>query len=112
MSRYIFLLASCGMALVAAIALANDEVTVRSKDKPYKGPIKSESARGVEITGVKEVIPAEDIVDILYEANPAGVRINIYRPAAKSEKDYYDPDPKKEGQRKANLADAIKKYVE
>jgi hypothetical protein len=96
----------------AAGTLANDEVIVRSKDKPYKGPIKSETSRGVEITGVKETIPAEDIVDILYDVNPVDVRINVYRPGVKSEKDYNDPDPKKEAQRKANLSDALKKYAE
>ena len=107
-----YLLASFAIAVFVAITLANDEVTVRSKDKPYKGPIKNETSRSIEMTGIKAPIPAEDIVDILYDVNPVDVRINVYRPAVKSEKDYNDPDPKKESQRKANLADALKKYVE
>jgi tetratricopeptide (TPR) repeat protein len=112
MQRRVFLLASFAALAFVSLTLANDEVTVRSKDKPYKGPIKNESARFVEIIGVKEPIPAEDIVDIKYEVNPVDVRINLYRPAWINEKDYNDPDPKKEAKRKANLADALKKYGE
>jgi len=111
MRHLIILLASFSAALFVTIALA-DDVTVRSKDKPYKGTIKSESSRGIEITGIKEPIPAEEIVDIIYDVNPVDVRINQYRPAQISEKDYNDPDPKKESKRKSNLADAIKKYTE
>src|SRR5437879_12847369 len=99
MSHRIMLLIFSSVVSFAGVALGNDEVTVRSKDKPHKGPIKSESSRGVEITGLKETIPAEDIVDILYDANPAGVRVTIYRPAAKSEQEYNDQAPKKAAQR-------------
>ncbi len=66
----------------------------------------------MEISGVKGLIPAEEIVDIIYEISSIDVRLNIYRPGVISEKDYYDPDSKKEAKRKANLADAIKKYGE
>ncbi|HWY86810.1 MAG TPA: hypothetical protein VNX28_08795 [Gemmataceae bacterium] len=110
----ISLLASISLAVFVTSARANDEVAVRLKEKPYIGPIKAESSRGIEITVGKETItiPAEDIVDVKYEVTPVEVRINVYRPALVSEKDYNDPDPKKEAKRKANLADALKKYGE
>jgi hypothetical protein len=63
----VLLLASLVMAVLVTPASAEDEVIVRSKEKPYKGVIKSESPRGVIVTGVKEPIPAEDVVDILYD---------------------------------------------
>ena len=111
--RYrVVILSLVALSMSAGLGWADDEVYVRSKDKPYKGAIKSESPRGVEVTGVKGLIPAEDIVDILYEISSIDVRLNVYRPGVVSEKDYYDPDPKKEAKRKANLADAIKKYGE
>ena len=111
--RYrVFLLAAFAVVAVVAVTLANDEVTVRSKEKPYKGPIKSETSRSIEVTGVKEPIPAEEILDIVYEVTPVDVRINTYRPGVLSEKEYHDPDPKKEAKRKANLAEALKKYSE
>src|SRR5207253_11207811 len=112
MRRRVIVLASFTVALCVTIAIADDEVSVRSKDKPYKGTIKVESSRGIEITGLKGAIPAEDVVDIIYDVTPVEVRINLYRPAVLSEKDYNDPDPKKEANRKAKLSDALKKYAE
>ncbi len=112
MRRHVAVLAAFLVTAFATITLANDLVTVRSKDKPHKGVIKSESSRGVEVAGVKGLVPAEDIIDIFYEVSPTEVLVNLYRPADRSEKDYYDPDPKKESKRKANLGDALKKYAE
>ena len=66
----------------------------------------------MEIKGGKETVPAETILDILYEVTPVDVLINFYRPAIQREKDYNDPDPKKDAKRKANLDEAIKKYAE
>src|SRR5436309_15295711 len=110
MRRRIFLLATFSVAVFVTMTLANDEVFVRSKQQPYKGPIKSESSRGIEITGVKQAIPAEEIVDIIYDLTPVEVRINVYRPAVQSENKYNEPDPlNNQGMRKAQRSDAMKK---
>ena len=111
MRRYILPLSLFVFAAGVACVLADDEIIMRSKDKPYRGVIKGESVRGVEIKG-KEIIPAESIVDIVYEVTPVDMLINLYRPALQREKDYYDPDPKKDAKRKANLDEAIKKLAE
>lgn len=108
----VILLSMIAVAVTATLGLADDEVFVRSKDKPYKGVIKSESPRGVVMSGVKGMIPAENIIDVFYDIASADTRLNVYRPALASEKDYNDPDPKKKDKRKANLADALKKYGE
>jgi tetratricopeptide (TPR) repeat protein len=106
------LLVGMVLCLVGVSAWADDEVLVRSKEKPLSGIVKSESSRGVELTGTKGLIQAENILDIRYEVTPIDVRLNLYRAALQSEKDYYDPDPKKDAKRKTFLADAIKKYAE
>ncbi len=93
-----------------ALLYADDEVYVRGKDKPIKGKIKDggEGPKEVKI-GAKDVVPAEDIVDIVYELSTITDQIP-YRAAVKLEKDSLDPA--KEATRKTNLMDALKKYEE
>ncbi len=111
MFRRVLLLATFAIFALVAVGLGNDEVIVRSKDKPFKGPIQTEGVRGVEIKGINP-IPADDILDIHYDVKPVEVLINLYRPAYTAEKDYNDPDPKKEGVRKTKLTEALKKFAE
>ena len=112
MRRRIVSIAALAAMLFAGIRRAQDEVTVRDKAKPYKGAVKSESTRGIVVAGVKDMIPVEDVVDIFYEVTPILVRTGMYRPAHDAEKEYNDPDPKKESKRKAKLGEAIAKFGE
>ena len=100
-----------------AITVAQDKVYVKNREKfvPGKtkidyiaGKIAKESPQGIDVTGVKLTIPADEIVDIEYELNPVDVRLNIYRPAFNA--DLKAHDPKAEAQRKTNLAAALKGY--
>lgn len=106
------LLSLSALLFVGAPAFAQDEIFFRSKEKSHKGAIKSESPRGIEVAGLKEPVPWDDIVDITYEVTPVDVRINVYRVGITFEKEYNDPDPKKEAKRKGNLGEALKKYAE
>jgi len=54
------------IALLLAGSLCADEVFVKNKEKPLKGTVQKESAKGVQLAG-KEFIPAEDILDIHYD---------------------------------------------
>lgn len=89
---------------------AEDEVFLRGGEKPYKNAIKSESGRGVEIVGKKETIPAEEIVDILYQVTPIEVRLKSYRPTFQAERKYFDPTIKREPKEKITLTDLLKGY--
>lgn len=93
-------------------AWADDEVFLRGGAKPYKNYIKNESARGIDITGKKEMIAAEDIVDILYNVTPGAVMISTYRPAFNKERAYFDPSLRKDPKEKTTLAEIIKAYSE
>src|SRR5262245_16292538 len=95
---------------------AQDEVYVRGKEKPLKVNIKSESGLGIEQElgkgKGKEIIPAEDIVDVMYNnLTPDGVRVNIYRPAFTKERKYFD-QPRKDLKEKITLGEIIKAYGE
>jgi tetratricopeptide (TPR) repeat protein len=83
-----------------------DEVFVRGKDKAIKGKIKDESPKEIRI-GAKEVIPAADVLDVVYEFSKF-TDTAAYRIAAKVEKDSLDPV--NDAKRKALLADALDKY--
>src|SRR5207249_5547181 len=105
--------------LAPALSLAQDKIYVKNREKfiPGKtkidyiaGKIAKESPQGIDVTGVKGTIPAEEIVDIEYEVNPVDVRLNVYRPAFSA--DLKAHDPKFEAQRKTNLATALKGYEE
>jgi tetratricopeptide (TPR) repeat protein len=106
----------CRIVFVVAIALlsagsmarAQEEVYVQGQEKPLKGAIKSETPKGIVLSTAKDLIPAEKIVDVYYEIPSIELRINVYKPAQKAEKASHDSG--KEADRKAALADAIKKY--
>jgi hypothetical protein len=111
MARLVIALVMAGV--LGGVAQAQEEIYVVGQEKPIKGAIKSESSKGIVLaTGAKDPIPAEKIIDVSYELPElATVRISIYRPAQKAEKASLDPAAK-ESDRKAALADALKKYEE
>lgn len=94
--------------LAGVSAVYADDVYQKSKEKKTTGTVKQETGMGIVVTGVKELIPAEDIIDIEYEIEPVIVRTNTYRPAIVAEKDSLDPS--KDAKRKANLESARRKY--
>jgi len=94
--------------MLAPAAWGQQTIHLRSAEKPLKGIIKEESPRGVIVTGVKQRIPPEDIVDIEYEIDPLSARLEHYRPARAAENKA--DDPAQEANRKDNLALAIQKY--
>jgi tetratricopeptide (TPR) repeat protein len=96
------------LLLSAQAARGQQTIYLQSAEKPLKGTIKDESPRGILVTGMKERIPPEDIVDIEYEIDPLSARIESYRPARKAEKDA--EDPALEAKRRDNLSLAIDKY--
>jgi tetratricopeptide (TPR) repeat protein len=91
---------------------ADDEVFFRGGEKPYKNVIKSESGLGLEMTGKKDIVPAEEIVDILYNVTPIEVRIKPYRPTFYAERKYFDPTQKKDPKEKITLAEILKGYAD
>jgi tetratricopeptide (TPR) repeat protein len=93
----------------ATAASAQDEVFERGKEKPIKGVIAKESAKGVALKD-GTFIAAEKIDDVVYEVNPLKIRIATYRPAVTLEKESLDPS--KDAKRQANIAEALKKYQE
>lgn len=93
----------------ATAVSAQDEIYERGKEKPIKGAIANESAKGVALKD-GTFIPAEKIEDVVYEVNPLKIRIATYRPAVTLEKDSLDPS--KDAKRQANIAEAMKKYQE
>lgn len=88
--------------------LRADDIYVRGQDKPKKGSITAESAKDIKV-GTKETIPAENIVDIVYDLDTATTTLR-YRKAVTAEKESLDPA--KEANRKALLAEALKIYEE
>src|SRR5262249_28474100 len=98
--------------LAGGALLAEDEIYIRGKDKPFKGTIKTESPK--QITMGKDTFPAEDVVDVIYEIKDIAASIP-YRgskenSATKLEKDSLDAAF--EGKRKDKLAQALAKYEE
>jgi TolA-binding protein len=96
------------LLLLAPAVSAQQTIYLRNAEKPLKGSIKEESPRGIVLTGSKERIPPDDIVDVEYEVEPIAVRLQEYRPARKAEQ--AAEDPAQEAKRRANLAMAIQKY--
>jgi hypothetical protein len=98
-------------------ARAQDKIFLKNKEK-YLGQkskadflaakVQSEAPDGIRVAGYKELIPAEDIVDIEYVVDPIEVRLNVYRPAFDADLKVHNP--KLEAERKKNLAAAIKGY--
>jgi hypothetical protein len=80
-----FLLASllvCGALLVSsAPARAQDTVYLKDSKKSIPGIITAESAKGVQLKGRKDLIPAQSIRDIEYDVQPTELRLSVYRPA-------------------------------
>lgn len=89
---------------------AQDEVQVRGKEKPIKAVIKSESPKGIVLGTGKESVAADDIVDVKYNLAAVTDRISLYTPALVAEK--ASLDPAQEANRKALLAEALKKFQE
>jgi tetratricopeptide (TPR) repeat protein len=101
----VLLTALAGSALVRA-----DDIYVRGQEKPKKGTITAESAKEIKV-GTKELIPAQEIVDIVYDmAKEEILKSKPYRDAVKAEKESLDPV--KEAKRKDNLGEALKHYQE
>jgi tetratricopeptide (TPR) repeat protein len=91
-----------------ALLRADDEVYVKGKDKAIKGKVTAESPKEIKV-GTKEIIPADDVIDVVYELST--ITSNIpYRAATKLEKESLDPA--NETKRKNLLAEALKKYEE
>lgn len=97
------------MGLGAGMVHAQDEVYERGKKEPHKSAVTKESAKGVLLKD-GTFVAAQNIEDIFYEVTPVNVRINTYRPAFAAEQESLQPG--KEAKRKANIAEAIKKYQE
>ncbi len=102
---------SAACVLAGSVARAQEEVYVRGQEKPLKGSIKTESPKGITLATGKDLIPAENITDVVYDPPEVTVKINFYRPAQKAEKASLDVLAK-DADRKAALAEAIKKYEE
>jgi tetratricopeptide (TPR) repeat protein len=110
-----------GLVFIAGIAatLRADVITVRGKENPVNGTIKSEDAKGVvvdTVEGKKKVtltIPAGDVVDIVTDKNvfgTLGLTTGPYIAGQTAEKDAeVVSDPAK---RKAAINLAIQKYDE
>src|SRR5438094_9311870 len=96
------------LTLGGGLVQAQEEIFVRGKEKPMKGAVTKESAKEI-VVGVKDVVPAEDILDIVYDLRPISANLN-YRKGVQSEKESLDPA--KEKDRKTLLADAMKEYEE
>jgi len=104
-----------GLALgIAGIAAAQqDIVTVRSREKPISGNIKSESPKGIVLAKgtMMENIATDDIVDIFYDLPLSlDLKFQTYQGARTAERDSLDPS--KGEKLKTNLLSAIDKYKE
>lgn len=109
MTIRIVLALAATLLFVGAAVRADEEITVRGKDKAIKSRITAESPKGIALS--KDFIPAADVLDVVYlDLKPAEVRITIYRPAVKAERDANEAST--EAKQKALLADALKKYEE
>ena len=103
----------CVLALIlslagSSVALAQEDVYVRGKEKPLKGKVTAEGPKGVTV-GLKDTVLAEDIVDVVYDVQPISAKL-AYAQAAKVEKDSLDPN--NEPNRKKLIAEAMKKFEE
>ncbi|MBI3412420.1 MAG: tetratricopeptide repeat protein [Planctomycetes bacterium] len=117
MPRRLMMLAALTVLGSSQAVCAQDEVFLRGKEKPLKVTITAESGLGLEQDlgkgKAKEMIPAEDIVDVMYNnLTPDGVRVNIYRPAFTKERKYFDPAARKDPKEKITLGEIIKAYAE
>ena len=83
---------------------AADDVYSRKQEKPLKGTIKNETARGLVVG--KDTVAAEDIVDVFYDADTSTLT-TAYRSAFNLEKDL--DSPKKLEKRKEIFSELIKK---
>jgi tetratricopeptide (TPR) repeat protein len=106
MLRHWLLSLAALFCLGGALVLADEDVFVKGKDKPIRGKISFESAKDIKV-GLKDVIQADDIVDIIYEPQPLTVKL-VYIAGEKAEK--ASLDPANEAKRKGLLAEALKKY--
>jgi tetratricopeptide (TPR) repeat protein len=80
------ILGTAALLLGASAILQADDVYVKGKEKqPIKGKITKEGPQGV-VVGLKDTVPAEDIVDVVYEIEPTSANI-IYQQAVKLEKE-------------------------
>ncbi|MCS7046557.1 MAG: tetratricopeptide repeat protein [Gemmataceae bacterium] len=103
--------ATAAWVYLAAAALVNaeDDIFLRGKEKPVKGVIASESAKGITLK-IGGSYPAEAIEDIQYEVTPTTVRLAVYKPAFAAEQNALKAtDPKKQ---REFFEDALKKYQE
>jgi hypothetical protein len=90
---------------LASASRAEETLYIRGKPA-IKGLIKSESGRGI-VFG-KLSFPPDDILDVKYEVEPIGVRLNEYNKAFLVEKEADEPG--KETKKKAKLEEAAQRY--
>ncbi len=83
---------------------AEDAVYLRSKDKPLWGVVKNETGAGFLVD--KTAVPAEDVIDILYDPGSSTFLVDVYQPAWQKEKDSQE----KEANRQENIEEAIARY--
>lgn len=97
---------------ISTLIFADDEVTVRSREKPIIGVVKNESPKGITVEKgkLKETFGADEIVDIYYDTANLDAKDGPYSGARKEERDSLDPA--KIEKRKGHLQLAIKKYDE
>jgi tetratricopeptide (TPR) repeat protein len=96
--------------LAAGVLWAEDEISVKGKDKPIKGKITGETSKEVKV-GLKDIVPAENIIDIVYDNDFEKISVKTsYKAAVQLERESLDPA--KEDKRKSFLAEALKKYEE
>jgi hypothetical protein len=117
--RHWVLAVVCLCLVGPSAARAQDKIFLKNKEK-YVGQkakvdfltakIQSELPDGIRVAGYKELISADDIIDIEYMVDPIDVRLNVYRPAFDADQKLHNP--KLEAERKKNLAAALKGYQE
>jgi predicted negative regulator of RcsB-dependent stress response len=72
----------CGALLLpCSPARAQDTVYLKDAKKSISGIVTDESAKGVQLKGHKDLIPAQSIRDIEYDVQPTELRLSVYRPA-------------------------------
>jgi tetratricopeptide (TPR) repeat protein len=85
MKRILLPIAVLLVALLVTTARA-DSISLKQEKKPISGKIVAETAKGVEVKGRKEIIPAADISDIDYSDDlDVNTRLKAYSPAASAE---------------------------
>jgi tetratricopeptide (TPR) repeat protein len=100
-------LACLAALLWTSAAPAQDTVITRDNAKGIKGKIETETTRGVKSSGAKALIPAEKIVDVVYEVKPLEVKLKFYGPAVETD---HQAIKAREGARKPLAVEAVKKY--